>query len=153
MLGSPTPSEGGQPLLSSQGMYSVRTHAALPAWIVRALYRTEASIRFMNGVSFHVPVPTVSHPSITTSSPSFEELGVPGALTAVLARRGVTTPLPVQARTLPDGLAGRDVLGRAETGSGKTLAFGLPLLIRTAAASPGRPARRGRPRALVLLPT
>ncbi len=154
MLGSPTPSEGGQPSRSSQGMYSVRTHAALPAWIVRALYRTEASIRFMNGVSFHVPVPTVSHPSITTSSPSFEELGVPGALTAVLARRGVTTPLPVQARTLPDGLAGRDVLGRAETGSGKTLAFGLPLLIRTAAAvGRGTAARRPRPTALVLVPT
>jgi superfamily II DNA/RNA helicase len=87
---------------------------------------------------------------------SFEELGVPGVLTAVLARRGVTTPLPVQARTIPDALAGRDVLGQAETGSGKTLAFGLPLLLRTAAAVEGRtaaPRRRPRPRALVLVPT
>jgi superfamily II DNA/RNA helicase len=86
---------------------------------------------------------------------SFEELGVPSAVTAALARRGITTPLPIQARTLPDALAGRDVLGRAETGSGKTLAFGLPLLIRVAAGSAGRPGRQGRPgpRALVLLPT
>jgi superfamily II DNA/RNA helicase len=55
---------------------------------------------------------------------SFEELGVPPAVTAALARGGITTPLPLQARTLPDALAGRDVLGRAETGSGKTLALG-----------------------------
>jgi superfamily II DNA/RNA helicase len=80
---------------------------------------------------------------------------VPSAVAAVLARRGITTPLPIQAGTLPDALAGRDVLGRAETGSGKTLAFGLPLLIRIGARSgrrgphPGRP----RPRALVLVPT
>jgi len=96
---------------------------------------------------------TASCPSIPLPDSSFQELGVPPAVAAVLARRGITTPRPIQAHTLPDALAGRDVLGRAETGSGKTLAFGLPLLIRTAAASPGRPARRGRPRALVLLPT
>jgi superfamily II DNA/RNA helicase len=82
---------------------------------------------------------------------SFAELGVPSTLVAALTRRGITTPRPIQAHTLPDGLAGRDVLGRAETGSGKTLAFGLPLLIRTAAASGGRLARR--PRGLVLVPT
>jgi superfamily II DNA/RNA helicase len=77
---------------------------------------------------------------------------VPSVMTAALARRGITTPLPIQARTLPDALAGRDVLGRAETGSGKTLAFGLPLLIRAAAGRPERPGRP-RPRALVLVPT
>ena len=82
---------------------------------------------------------------------SFAELGVPSALTAALTARGITTPRPIQAHTLPDGLAGRDVLGRAETGSGKTLAFGLPMLIRTAAAGGGRLARR--PRGLVLVPT
>jgi superfamily II DNA/RNA helicase len=89
------------------------------------------------------------------SDNAFEELGVPSALAAVLAKRGITTPLPIQSRALPDALAGRDVLGRAETGSGKTLAFGLPLLTRTAAASGGlrgRPHRAG-PRALVLVPT
>ena len=82
---------------------------------------------------------------------SFAELGVPSALAAALAARGITTPRPIQAHTLPDGLAGRDVLGRAETGSGKTLAFGLPMLIRTATAGGGRLARR--PRGLVLVPT
>jgi superfamily II DNA/RNA helicase len=95
-------------------------------------------------------------PTTPTSPPtaprgSFAELGVPTTLTAVLAARGVTTPRPIQARTLPDALAGRDVLGRAETGSGKTLAFGLPLLIRTATARGKRTARQ--PRGLVLVPT
>jgi superfamily II DNA/RNA helicase len=111
----------------------------------------------MNGVPFHVPAaPTVRNPSTPTSHGSFEELGVPLALTAVLERRGVTIPLPIQARALPDALAGRDVLGRAETGSGKTLAFGLPLLVRVAAqVGGGRAARssQSRPRALVLVPT
>jgi superfamily II DNA/RNA helicase len=112
----------------------------------------------MNGVSFHVPVtPTIPNPSM--SCKIFQELGVPAALTGVLARRGVTTPLPIQARTIPDALAGRDVLGRARTGSGKTLAFGLPLLIRAAAAMGGggtaaRPSGScSRPWALVLVPT
>jgi superfamily II DNA/RNA helicase len=114
----------------------------------------------MNGVSFHVPVATTT-PNRSTPTPSkaFEELGVPASLTAVLARRGITAPLPIQARTIPDALQGRDVLGRAETGSGKTLAFGLPLLVRTATAVGGhgtaaRPSgSRPRPRALVLVPT
>jgi superfamily II DNA/RNA helicase len=116
----------------------------------------------MNGVSPYLST-ALTDPSPSTASPagSFEELGVPSAMAAVLARRGITTPLPIQARALPDALAGRDVLGRAETGSGKTLAFGLPLLIRAAAGSAGRPGRQGRagpralpgPRALVLVPT
>jgi superfamily II DNA/RNA helicase len=76
---------------------------------------------------------------------------VPTTLTAALAARGITSPRPIQARTVPDALAGRDVLGRAETGSGKTLAFGLPLLVRTATGSGRRQARR--PRGLVLVPT
>jgi superfamily II DNA/RNA helicase len=76
---------------------------------------------------------------------------VPSTLTAVLAARGITAPRPIQAHTLPDALAGRDVLGRAETGSGKTLAFGLPLLVRTATGNNKRRARQ--PRGLVLVPT
>ena len=76
---------------------------------------------------------------------------MPGALTAVLAQRGITTPTPIQAATLPDALSGRDVLGRGRTGSGKTYAFLLPLLARLHAAST-RP-RPGRPRALILAPT
>ncbi|MHB8593684.1 MAG: DEAD/DEAH box helicase, partial [Acidimicrobiales bacterium] len=78
---------------------------------------------------------------------TFEELGVAPGLVAELAAQGITTPFPVQALTIRDGIAGRDVCGKAKTGSGKTLAFGLPLLMR---ASKG--AER-RPRGLVLVPT
>ncbi|MEG3636684.1 DEAD/DEAH box helicase [Micromonospora palythoicola] len=83
--------------------------------------------------------------------PTFAELGVPAALTRVLAASGVERPFPIQAATLPDALAGRDVLGRGRTGSGKTYAFALAVLTRLAAtATPRRP---GRPRALILAPT
>ena len=82
---------------------------------------------------------------------SFTDLGVPAALVTVLAARGITTPSPIQAATLPDSLAGHDVLGRGPTGSGKTYAFALPLLARLAAS--GASARPGRPRALILVPT
>ena len=82
---------------------------------------------------------------------TFGALGVPASLTAVLADLGITTPTPIQAATLPDSLAGRDVLGRGRTGSGKTYAFLLPLVARlTAAATRTRP---GKPRALILAPT
>jgi superfamily II DNA/RNA helicase len=77
---------------------------------------------------------------------TFAELGLPGPLVAALGEQGITAPFAIQARALPDALAGRDVLGRAETGSGKTLAFGLPLL----AAGPRQPKA---PRGLVLVPT
>jgi len=90
---------------------------------------------------------------LTTQSldaPTFESLGVPPALSALLADRGITLPTPIQAATLPDSLAGRDVLGRGRTGSGKTYAFLLPLVARLAQ---GRPAAARRPRALVLAPT
>nr|WP_263108140.1 DEAD/DEAH box helicase [Kitasatospora sp. DSM 101779] len=74
---------------------------------------------------------------------------MPKALLTALGREGVTEPFPIQSATLPDSLAGRDVLGRGRTGSGKTLAFGLPLLARTA----GKRAVARRPLALVLVPT
>ncbi|MEU6228206.1 DEAD/DEAH box helicase [Streptomyces sp. NPDC047042] len=80
---------------------------------------------------------------------SFGELGLPSGLMKTLTGLGVTEPFPIQAATLPNALAGRDVLGRARTGSGKTLAFGLALLARTA----GRRADSKRPLALVLVPT
>ncbi len=82
---------------------------------------------------------------------SFLDLGVPTKLVTVLADLGITTPFPIQAATLPDSLAGRDVLGRGRTGSGKTYAFALPLIARLAAAGTTR--RPGRPRALILAPT
>ncbi|MFI8326588.1 DEAD/DEAH box helicase [Streptomyces sp. NPDC085529] len=80
---------------------------------------------------------------------SFDELGLPSEVRKLLTAQGVVTPFPIQAATLPNALAGRDVLGRGRTGSGKTLAFGLPLLVRLA----GRRAEARKPRALVLVPT
>ncbi len=82
---------------------------------------------------------------------SFAELGVPAVLTTILERQGITTPTPIQAATLPDSLAGRDVLGRGRTGSGKTYAFLLPLVARLDAAK--LPAMPRKPRALILAPT
>jgi superfamily II DNA/RNA helicase len=81
----------------------------------------------------------------------FAQLGLPAPLVTVLARRGVHQPFAIQSRTLPDALAGRDILGRAQTGSGKTLGFGLPLLTRLVAGSNKR--TPGAPRGLVLVPT
>jgi superfamily II DNA/RNA helicase len=80
-------------------------------------------------------------------SRSFARLGVPDDLVAVLERRGITEPFPIQAATLPDAIAGLDVCGRAPTGSGKTLAFGLAAVMRVPRAAPRRP------RGLVLVPT
>ncbi|MGA8254933.1 MAG: DEAD/DEAH box helicase, partial [Nocardioides sp.] len=76
---------------------------------------------------------------------------MPADLVALLAAQGIDTPTPIQAATLPDSLAGRDVLGRGRTGSGKTYAFLLPLVARLVES--GRPATKGRPRALILAPT
>ncbi|MGW8783196.1 DEAD/DEAH box helicase, partial [Streptomyces sp. NPDC055796] len=81
--------------------------------------------------------------------PAFADMGMPEALLKTLAAQGVTEPFPIQAATLPNSLAGRDLLGRGRTGSGKTLAFGLALLARTA----GRRAQPKQPLALVLVPT
>ncbi|WP_337059804.1 DEAD/DEAH box helicase [Kineococcus sp. G2] len=82
---------------------------------------------------------------------TFAELGLPEELVAALERRGMSKPFAIQSRTLPDGIAGRDILGRARTGSGKTLGFGLPMLARLAANRRGR--ITGAPRGLVLVPT
>jgi superfamily II DNA/RNA helicase len=78
---------------------------------------------------------------------TFADLGVPGDLVDVLRRQGIETPFPIQAASIPDGIAGHDVCGRAPTGSGKTLAFGLAIVARTPRANPKRPT------ALVLVPT
>jgi superfamily II DNA/RNA helicase len=84
-----------------------------------------------------------------TGGITFADLGVPAPLVASLAREGKTVAFPIQLATLPDTLAGRDVLGRGRTGSGKTLAFSLPLVSRLIGG-----ARRPRQaRALVLVPT
>ena len=80
---------------------------------------------------------------------TFADLGVPAALVTALAEDGITVPFPVQAATLPDALAGVDILGRAETGSGKTLGFSIPLVARLADGY----SMACRPRGLVLVPT
>jgi superfamily II DNA/RNA helicase len=80
---------------------------------------------------------------------TFASLGVPAPLLAALASAGITEPFPIQAATLPDALAGLDILGRGRTGSGKTLAFALPLV----AGLSGGHTMAGRPRGLVLVPT
>ena len=80
-------------------------------------------------------------------TPTFADVGVPDGLCALLARTGFTEPFPIQAATLPDALAGRDICGRAPTGSGKTLAFGLTIATRA------RPGGSRRPTTLVLVPT
>jgi superfamily II DNA/RNA helicase len=88
------------------------------------------------------------HRRVTTDK-TFADLGVRAPLVSVLAAAGITLPFPIQVQTLPDTLAGRDVLGRGKTGSGKTLAFSIPLVSRLSAAK-RRPAR---PSGLVLAPT
>ena len=80
-------------------------------------------------------------------APTFADLGVPDSICAALRAAGITSPFPVQAATIPDLLAGRDVVGRAPTGSGKTLAFGVPLVCMVPMAEPKLPS------ALVLAPT
>ncbi|MFC6707804.1 DEAD/DEAH box helicase [Flexivirga alba] len=87
---------------------------------------------------------------ISLEGNGFAALGIPDSLVERLARDSITAPFPIQVATIPDALAGRDVLGRGRTGSGKTLAFGLPTLTRLAA---GGKARSGQPRAVVLVPT
>jgi superfamily II DNA/RNA helicase len=82
--------------------------------------------------------------------PTFADLGTPSDLVASLNARGVTSPFPIQALTVADGLAGRDVSAQAPTGSGKTLAFGIPIAARIGDGT-HREARK--PRALVLVPT
>ncbi len=80
-------------------------------------------------------------------TPTFASLGVTTPIVDELARRGITEPFPIQALTIADALAGRDVCGKAKTGSGKTLAFGIPTLQLVPKARPGRPS------AIVLVPT
>ncbi|MFE4971081.1 DEAD/DEAH box helicase [Kitasatospora sp. NPDC056651] len=86
-----------------------------------------------------------AEPTIT-----FGDLGLHDDVVRALAKRGVTTPFPIQAATIPDALAGKDVLGRGRTGSGKTLSFGLPLLTRLADGDRTKPKH---PRGLILVPT
>uniref|UniRef100_A0AAU3GTK7 DEAD/DEAH box helicase n=1 Tax=Streptomyces sp. NBC_01401 TaxID=2903854 RepID=A0AAU3GTK7_9ACTN len=85
-----------------------------------------------------------AEPSVT-----FASLGLPDGIVRKLAQNGVTAPFPIQAATIPDALAGKDILGRGRTGSGKTLSFGLPAL----AALAGGHTEKKKPRAIILTPT
>ncbi|MCX5196459.1 DEAD/DEAH box helicase [Streptomyces sp. NBC_00249] len=85
-----------------------------------------------------------AEPTIT-----FGDLGLPEGVVRKLAQNGVTSPFPIQAATIPDALAGKDILGRGRTGSGKTLSFGLPTLARLA----GGHTEKKKPRAIILTPT
>ncbi|MFI9645139.1 DEAD/DEAH box helicase [Streptomyces sp. NPDC052040] len=123
-FGSPAPRRSGGPARSGgygRGAAPVQGEFALPRTITPALPAVEG----------------------------FADLGMPKQLLAELGRQGVTVPFPIQGATLPNSLAGRDVLGRGRTGSGKTLAFGLALLARTA----GRRAEPRQPLGLILVPT
>ncbi|MFF8292824.1 DEAD/DEAH box helicase [Streptomyces sp. NPDC016309] len=80
---------------------------------------------------------------------TFGDLGLPEGIVRKLAQNGVTAPFPIQAATIPDALAGKDILGRGRTGSGKTLSFGLPLLATLA----GGHTEKKKPRGVILTPT
>ncbi|MEU4797235.1 DEAD/DEAH box helicase, partial [Streptomyces sp. NPDC023327] len=81
---------------------------------------------------------------------TFTDLGLPEGIVRKLAQNGVTTPFPIQAATIPDALAGKDILGRGRTGSGKTLSFGLPML---ATLAEGGRTEKKKPRGVILTPT
>ncbi|MDI1454217.1 DEAD/DEAH box helicase [Streptomyces sp. NPDC003388] len=93
----------------------------------------------------------VAETADTPQSPqiTFADLGLPEGVVRKLAQNGVTTPFPIQAATIPDALAGKDILGRGRTGSGKTLSFGLPTLATLA----GGRTQKHKPRAVILTPT
>ncbi|AXG12934.1 DEAD/DEAH box helicase [Intrasporangium calvum] len=95
--------------------------------------------------------PVSDGPVEVAADNGFAALGLSERLVERLARDGITAPFPIQAATIPDALAGKDVLGRGQTGSGKTLAFGLPMITRLVEAGLRRAPRR--PHALVLVPT
>ncbi|MCD9879113.1 DEAD/DEAH box helicase [Streptomyces guryensis] len=100
----------------------------------------------------HVVVPeNEGTEDVTEATPevTFADLGLPEGVVRKLAQNGVTTPFPIQAATIPDALAGKDILGRGRTGSGKTLSFGLPVLARLA----GSRTEKHKPRAVILTPT
>ncbi|WP_407551737.1 DEAD/DEAH box helicase [Streptomyces sp. Pv4-95] len=91
--------------------------------------------------------PVIDEPAEPTVT--FDSLGLPEGVVRKLAQNGVTTPFPIQAATIPDALAGKDILGRGRTGSGKTLSFGLPTLAQLA----GGHTEKKKPRAVILTPT
>src|SRR5947209_5876626 len=134
-MSRPRGASGRAPARSSSSRSS-RSPAARPA--VPAVSELETALQRSAALPSPEPTP-------------FGDLGLPPKLVDALARVGLTTAFEIQARVLPDALAGRTLLGRARTGSGKTIAFGLPVLTRLAETD-----RRRRPgviRGLILVPT
>src|ERR1700679_3565085 len=116
------------------------------------------TIEALTGADAGTPDEDSSSGDLCETARTFESLGVSEELTKALADQGIVSAFPIQALTVADALAGRDVCGKAKTGSGKTLAFGVPLLQRTKATRDaqgdrGAPTRPAQPLALVLLPT
>ncbi len=99
------------------------------------------SRRSVDSWPFHIHVQTITHHS---ASPDFHGLGVAPAFLAVLEKRNVTVPTPIQAQSIPHAVTGKDIVGIAQTGTGKTFAFGIPMLQRLA---------NGPGRGLVVVPT
>ncbi|MFF5710119.1 DEAD/DEAH box helicase, partial [Streptomyces sp. NPDC012756] len=109
------------------------------------IVETETDITVTDEVTdAEAPAEEPAEPTIT-----FGDLGLPEGVVRKLAQNGVTTPFPIQAATIPDALAGKDILGRGRTGSGKTLSFGLPLL---ATLADGHTEKK-KPRGVILTPT
>src|SRR3954447_4566387 len=119
----------------------------------RALRSPSCGSRLPSRETIWRDTPTVSDPPLSSAATAagFADLGVPASLVSILSDLGITDPTPIQRATLPDSLAGRDVLGRGRTGSGKTFAFLLPLGARLSESN--RTARPKAPRALILAPT
>ncbi|MFD3835096.1 DEAD/DEAH box helicase [Streptomyces sp. NPDC058642] len=101
--------------------------------------------------SDHAVMPENGENEIVEETPevTFATLGLPEGVVRKLAQNGVTAPFPIQAATIPDALAGKDILGRGRTGSGKTLSFGLPLLTKLS----GGHTDKKKPRGIILTPT
>ncbi|MCT2589506.1 DEAD/DEAH box helicase [Streptomyces sp. N2-109] len=119
---------------------------------IEAAVETEATETVVEGAAVEANGETEAADADAETSEetvTFGTLGLADQLVRKLTQSGVIKPFPIQAATIPDALAGKDILGRGRTGSGKTLSFGLPLLSRLIG---GRTAKR-RPRGLILTPT
>lgn len=95
---------------------------------------------------------SITEKQLIMTTPTFIDLGVPAKIATALSAQGIDSPFPIQVDSLPDTLAGKDVLGRGKTGSGKTLAFGIPMVARLADSAMNQGSHR-KPRGLVLAPT
>ncbi|MFJ8078919.1 DEAD/DEAH box helicase [Streptomyces sp. NPDC096176] len=139
---------GGRSGAPASGRSGPHGRSGAPSRSAGMSSRSGGPARRSSGPQGEFTLPVTITPALPAAE-TFGELDMPAEILDTLTRLGVSTPFPIQAATLPNSLAGRDVLGRGRTGSGKTLAFGLALLARTA----GQRAEARQPLALVLVPT